>query len=337
MHAGAVDPWLCDLIVVRNGSHFASERQSLSRDVAHGRLIRVRLGVYVTSDEWCGADETGRHVIRMRALAAISDRAPVFSHWSAAVLHGLPFSGPHLNRVHITRPGGGDRAPQGVAPHSHAFAAGALTTHHGLTATSIARTVVDVAGSSPFNHGVTIADGALHLGATREQLLEAWDEAGLRRAHRRTDDVIQFAHPGAESAAESESRCSMCRLQVEPPELQVDVFDDHGFAARLDFLFRRRRTGGEVDGAKKYLDPKLAKQGAGRAVYDEKLREDRMRTVLDRLARWGWVEARSPSLLQPVLASAGVRPVGATFGDYCSAAAEWVPGARLSGTFLGAQ
>lgn len=324
-----MDPWLCELTVVLNGSHFPSERQSLSRDVARGLLVRVRLGVYVLADVWRGLDERGRHVLRMRALAAVTGRPPVFSHWSAAVALGLPFSGQHLDRVHVTRPGGPDRVPQGVAPHFHPLPDGVVLEHRGLLVTGPARTVVDIAGASPFSHGVTAADAALRAGLAREELLTAWDEAGMRRAHRRTEDVILFAHPGAESANESESRVSMMRLQVEPPELQVEVFDADGFAARLDFLFRRLRVGGEADGAKKYLDPRLARDGAGRALYDEKLREERARAVLAGLPRWGWAQSCDPQLLRPVLARAGVRPAGATFADYCAAAAEWRPGATI--------
>lgn len=324
-----MDPWLCELIVVKNGSHFSSERQSLTRDVAHGFLLRVRPGVYVLASIWQGLGEHGRHIVRLRALHAVSREAPVFSHWSAAVVLGLDFSGPHLDRVHVTRPGGGDRVPLGVAPHFHPLDDEAVVEHRGLLVTSAVRTVVDIAGAAPFNHGVTTADAALRSGIDREQLMTAWDAAGMRRAHRRTEDVILFAHAGSESANESESRCSMMRLQVEPPELQVEVFDDLGFAARLDFLFRRRRVGGEADGAKKYLDPELAKDGTGRTLFQEKLREERARAVLADLARWGWPQSCDPVQLRPVLARAGVRPVGATFADYCAAAAEWRPGAAI--------
>lgn len=35
---------------------------------------------------------------------ATSDGPVVFSHWSAAVVHRLPFLGDHLGRVHVTVP-----------------------------------------------------------------------------------------------------------------------------------------------------------------------------------------------------------------------------------------
>ena len=99
---------------------------------------------------------------------------------------GLDFSGQHLDRVHVTRPGGADRVPQGVAPHFHPLGTGVVLEHRGLLVTGPARTVVDIAGASPFSHGVTAADAALRAGLAREELLTAWDEAGMRRAHRRT-------------------------------------------------------------------------------------------------------------------------------------------------------
>jgi hypothetical protein len=104
--------------------------------------------------------------------------------------------------------------------------------------------------------------------------------------------------------------------------LQHEVRDRRGLAGRLDFWDPIRRIGGEVDGAKKYLDPALATQGAGRAVYEEKLREDRVRACIERLARWGWQESGDPLRLGPRLAAAGVLPSSpaATLADYVAAA-----------------
>jgi hypothetical protein len=43
-------------------------------------------------------------------------------------------------------------------------------------------------------------------------------------------------------------------------------------------------------------------------VYEEKLREDRIRATGIRVARWGWAEAGSTTLLGRRLAAVGVLP-----------------------------
>ena len=258
----------------------------------------------------------------MRALAAMVFNPPVFSHWSAGVLHGLPLLGRRqLARVHVTVTGDAHRGRIGVAAHLAPLSRDVVQIGT-IQATSTARTVVDIALGAPFREGIAAADGALHAGLQREVLVEAVERAADRRGAGRARRVVAFARAEAESAAESQSRVTMLQLGVVSPELQFEVFDRLGLAGRLDFWFPRLRVGGEVDGEKKYLDPALARRGAGRAVVEEKWREDRVRSEIQRLARWGWREAGDPALLGPILARAGVLPerVRPTFEDYCVAA-----------------
>jgi hypothetical protein len=65
-----------------------------------------------------------------------------------------------------------------------------------------------------------------------------------------------------------------------------------------------------MDGRGKYLDPAMNGGDAARAVYAEKLREDRVRALGVGVVRWGWSEAGSARLLGPLLAAAGVVPDG---------------------------
>ncbi|RIX28713.1 hypothetical protein [Amnibacterium setariae] len=110
----------------------------------------------------------------------------------------------------------------------------------------------------------------------------------------------------------------------------MELRDDRGFVAVLDFLFRRFRVGGEADGLQKYLDPALAPLGAGRAVVREKLREDRVLPLVAGLARWGWPEATNALLLREKLARFGVQPASprATIADYAAAARDARPRLR---------
>lgn len=299
-----------DLVVVRRGSYGSGERRSLSREVERGRFVRVRPGVHIETADWETLNESARHLVAMRALVAVSDRPVVFSHWSAAVVHQLPLLGDRLGRVHVTVPGAVERGTRtGVAAHVFDVREPEVRRFGDLLVTGPARTVVDIAGAAPFDHGVVTADGALRAHLPRALLEQAVQLAGPRRSGALIDRVVAFAHPGGESAAESESRVTMFRHGIEPPELQRRFFDRQGFVARTDTWFDRVRGVGEVDGRQKYLDPRYAPSGAGVVVHEEKRREDRLRALAEGLVRWGYAEGRSARLLLPILAVLGVVPL----------------------------
>jgi hypothetical protein len=314
--------WDLDLIVVRDGSHTSGERSALMRDVGRTLFVRLRKGVYADRAGFESLSIEQRHIVLLRALAEASPAPVLFSHQSAGVLHGLPVLRKRLDRVHTTSATAAQRGHDGVAGHVFRVQEAEVVRIGSIWATTIGRTVVDIAGGSPFGEGLMAADAALLAGVPRSVLQQAVDLAGPRQSGRRIADVVAVAHPGAESANESMSRSNLIRLGYEPPELQYELWDDRGFVAFLDFFFRRFRVGGEADGLKKFLDPALAPAGAGRAVAQEKLREDRALPLLAGLARWGWPEATNATLLRQKLARSGVFPASprATIADYAAAA-----------------
>lgn len=100
----------------------------------------------------------------------------------------------------------------------------------------------------------------------------------------------------------------MHRIGLPTPVLQHEFFDADGFVARVDFWFPDAGAVGEMDGRAQYLDPAMNRGDAARVVYEEKLREDRVRALGVRVARWGWPEAGSTTLLGRRLAAVGVLP-----------------------------
>jgi hypothetical protein len=242
----------------------------------------------------------------MRALATAARRPVVFSHWSAAVGHGLAVLGPHLGKVHVTVEEPGDRYFAKVAGHVFALREEEVVEVRGLLLTTPGRTVVDVAGAGTFEEGVVTADAALAAGLPRETLELAVDLAGPRRSWRRIAEVVEFADGASGSAGESVSRVTMHRMGLRP-ELQHKLYDHRGYIGRTDFFFPEEEVAGEFDGLVKFLDPKYAAEGGGKKAYDEKVRQDRGQRVTRGWARWSWVEARSVQLLGPILQRAGVR------------------------------
>ena len=326
-----MDPWDLEITVVREGSHFGAERRSLARDVERSRMVRLRRGAYADRSAHESLTREQQHVVAVRAVAAVSAGPVVFSHFTALALHGMPVMRDRLARVHVTVDSSDARGREGVAGHVFALDPAEVTRVRDVVVTTASRTVIDVAGAAPFAEGVTAADALLRLGVPRAALDAAIDLAGPRQAARRIAEVVAFAHPGAEGPNESFSRVSMLRLGIEPPELQHPLWDDLGFVAWLDFWFRRLRIGGEADGRVKFLDPTMAQQGAGMAVYREKQREDRVLPLVAGLARWGWAESSNPALLGRRLAAFGVLPSTphATLADYAAAARDAQPRPRL--------
>lgn len=303
----AVDPWKLEIIAVVRGSRTSTERAAISRDVERGLLIRLCPGAYVERTGFATLTPEEQHIVRVRAISAVSYGPVLVSHWSAGVLHGLPVLRSRLAKVHITVPEDDDRHRDGVVTHHFLVDDGEAFEAHGLLITGLGRTVVDIAGASPFEEGVMAADAALLAGAPREQLEAAVELAGPRRAFRRISDVVAFAHPGAESAAESRFRVTSMRLGLEVPELQhrVVIRDGEVF---LDGLYRSVNVGVEVDGDQKYRDAQMAPNGAAAAVIREKRREDEVRLGLRSLARIGWFQSGSTTALRTVLTTLGVRP-----------------------------
>ncbi|MFD1720102.1 hypothetical protein [Amnibacterium endophyticum] len=316
-----LDPWRLEILVVKGGSHSSGERSALRRDVERGLLLRLRKGAYVDRLAYESLTPEGQHIVRMRALAAVSDGPIVFSHFSAGVAHGLPVLRSRLRALHVS-PGTTNGTAVGTAPHRFPLRRDEVVELHGLLVTSSTRTVIDVAGGSPFDEGVMAADALLHSGVPRELLLLAVDLAGPRQAAQRIGDVVAFAHPAAESANESRGRVTMMRLGVEVPQLQHAFLLPSGVWVYSDFWFPKADAVAEADGDVKYLSPVLAPAGAGAAVLAEKHREDELRSLVAALARFGWQQAGSAALLAPVLARAGVlstRP-RTVLADYAAAA-----------------
>jgi hypothetical protein len=155
--------------------------------------------------------------------------------------------------------------------------------------TSPARTVVDLGRELGFSDAVALADSALRRGladmSSLEQVLrDCYNWPGIRRAMR----VIGFADGRAEAASESLARVRFAQIGVPTPELQVPIFDRAGKIGIVDFLFRRQRTIVEVDGRSKYRnDPD--------ALFQEKVREDRLREAGYEVVRVIWAELVGPA------------------------------------------
>ena len=310
MHETAATTWRQHLLLNRD-ARTDSARAEFARRCAGGELVRVEPGAYLPSELWTTYGERERFIARCMIRAAKADSPVVFTHASAAATWGLPWFGRWPERIDIlrTEPALGHHAT-GVRRHVPR-GDGTSVTIDGLTVTTLARTVVDIAAQPGFLRAVVVGDAALNqarrgtLAAPSSDIspdqLRAELETGVS-APVRARDVIAFLDPLSDSPGESISRVSMWRAGVPEPVLQ------HPFGSwRVDFWWPEFEVIGEFDGAVKYLDEGTrGGRSAEQVVYEEKLREDELRRHCRGFARWGYSVAMAPALLAERLRAAGV-------------------------------
>jgi hypothetical protein len=265
----------------------------LARMVRRRELTRVQRGTYVHDPALLPADPVARHRLIVAATVAGLRRPAIVSHASAAALHRLPLWGAALDRVHILRrpPASGSGSAR-VHLHVAQVSDEHLTVVDGILATTVTRTVVDVARCTSFESAVVTADAALASGRTSAAALaECLERMGPVPGTRRAARVLAFADGSSESVGESRSRVLLGRLRLPMPDLQVRVLrHDRSLVGRCDFGWRRHRTLGEFDGKVKYGRLLRPGQEAGDVVFQEKRREDEMRDLRWQVVRWTWDE-----------------------------------------------
>ncbi|MET0955407.1 MAG: hypothetical protein ABWY68_05610 [Cryobacterium sp.] len=303
-------------------------RRGIQQLCAQGALTSIRRGVYAAAETWRSAGANERYSLLVRATVLAAARAPVLSHQSAAVLHGLPIIGSWPANVHTCTPDArGGSSTRAVTAH-RGGRPDALELIDGCQVTSLARTLVDVAATSSFLVGVTMVDHALRVeqeraerlrkqarpdelaaepALTKEDLYRELEKVNPRTGRRRAEQAIAFASPLAANPGETLSRVRIFQLGFAEPELQVCFPDILGANAFVDFFWRRVRKIGEFDGFLKYgAGPVLAGRDPSAVVWEEKQREDALRARVNSFDRWGWDLALSPTRFHAFLTERGV-------------------------------
>ncbi|MDI2098837.1 type IV toxin-antitoxin system AbiEi family antitoxin domain-containing protein [Ruicaihuangia caeni] len=282
--------------------------RAVSRAVATGRLAPLRRGVYADAAVHAAADPEERHVWRMRAEAAVAHKPLVFSHASAAALHGLPFIGDAPGRVHVVAETRSGSNSAGRCVHTTQSPVRPVVVE-GLLVTSLERTVVDLALTASFAAALAAADRALALidADTPAPLLETLESLQPTRGLRRALRVLRAADRRSGSAGESLSRARMIELGFEVPELQVRFDRPGGGVSFVDFFWRRQALIGEFDGLVKYSRSReLNGMSPAASVIAEKRREDELRRQVRGFERWTWDDAISPRRFGALLSDFGV-------------------------------
>ena len=301
-----------DLIYARDLDEFTDSRRDHARAVDDGRERRVSLGVYLPEPAWAASTDAERYLLRVRSIATTRKSDPVFSFWSAAVVHGLPILGPWPSDVHVTvgRAGGGRSSGQ-LVRHATPLRPHDVTRVEGIRLTSVARTVVDLASTRDSASAIVLADAALHVdrlsGVAPSTTRDALDDvyrwrtpfAGSRRARK----VLASAVESSDSPLESVSRLNMGRSGLPRPVLQQRFDDYRGLIGFSELFWPAYRLVGEADGRAKYSDPRYRKERTlEQVLLDEKVRGDRLRAIGLDITRWGWdIGANAEGVAPPLM------------------------------------
>lgn len=234
-------------------------RAQLTKLVRAGQLAQLRYGTYAKASLVAEAETNPAlsHALHVAAVTART-RTAVASHHSAARMLGLrllatPSDGTvTLTVAPGTRVGSYRRAD--VVRHTAELPAEHVTQRYGVPTTTAARTVIDVARTSPFMEGVVVADSALYeRHASKTELRRVVARCDRWPGVSRARDVVDFANGLAESVFESCARVVFREQRLPPPELQVHITGrDRTVIARVDFFWRRYGVIAEADGLLKY-------------------------------------------------------------------------------------
>lgn len=288
-----------------------------------GTLVRLQRDAYAFSDELADLWADGRHLVRLVAAhGQMTGSSAVFSHRSAAVLHGLARPDQADWPVETTTlPGVRMSGRPGLRRHADRLPDEDVVEINGIRCTSVDRTVFDVARTCSVEAGVSCADAASRREAMngrvysraaqerwRDRLLERAAASPGRRGIARARMVVSFADGRAELPGESLSRLQLARLGFREFELQVRVEGPNGHDYFVDIALPDRRTFWEFDGETKYTDEGMRSGRAlSQVLLEEKRREDWIRGVTQwRVTRGGWRDIATPDALRSRLQAFGV-------------------------------
>ena len=259
----------------------ASDRV-IARLVRNRTLRRLHPGTYVDASAWQEADDERRHLMRLLGVQLHAPDATAYGP-SAAVVWKLPVrqiparpmvvrprDAPRL--AHVTL-----RRSRGIQSHT--------TTHAGLTVTTRAKTVVDVACEAPLADALITIDAALRRGLRLGELLAVHKDAPPVRRHQQTLDTLKAGDPYSESWLESLSRGRMIERGMDLPLSNV-VLRSGTRWVRVDHLLLELGVVGEADGVGKFGHP----GGPLTVVMRERGRHAWLEDLGLEVARWGTPE-----------------------------------------------
>lgn len=239
---------------------------TIDRWLAAGRIHRIHQGVYALGHSALSIDG------RLNAALLYSGDQAVFSHTTAAWIRSLIDTEP--TRIHLSVPGRRSSLPGVRVHHSRQLAA---THHRGLPVTSVARTLVDLAGMLSFGELRRALAEADYRGLLSTQEVKAVLRSGRRGSRALRLSLDRHLPELARTFSVLEERfLALCQdAGVPMPEVNATVG-----RMRVDALWRGELLAVELDGA--------AAHGGWAQVSRDRERELALRRLGFRVVRYTW-------------------------------------------------
>lgn len=254
--------------------------------VSRGTLRHPGRGLYAVAALSSDAPEVWHRQLVAGAFLLYPDA--ILTGSSALLAHGLPVWGSSIATPRLLRPR--DRSGGMSAFHVRRAASrqASVDTPWG-PCIPLADAIVQYALDSGIVPAVVSADAALHSGAvTDEALAAAVERVRAWPWSNRASAMQSFADGRRESVGESRTAVTLSFAGIELIP-QVTISDEQGrFVARVDFIVKGTKVIVEFDGRIKYSDE------SGTVLFDEKKREDRLRSLGYIVVRIVWADLETP-------------------------------------------
>jgi Protein of unknown function (DUF559) len=186
--------------------------------------------------------------LRCQALMLLLPTDAIFSHFTAAQLYGLPAE---CEVIHVsassptTRP-----APRARLQFHESVPMAHRRNYRGFPLATPERTFVDLANLLDLVDLVILGDAMLRRRlASWESLREAVAAAARRRGVRVARQALPLLRDGVDSPMETRLRLLLVSAGLPCPEVNVDIFDEHGhWFSRPDLVYRAPRLAMEYEG-----------------------------------------------------------------------------------------
>lgn len=284
------------------------DHRVLTQAVKRGQLVRLRRGVYVRRTAWSALPPWDQDRLRIEAHWLSTSGTAVYSHTSAARIHGLATwnAGP---QVHVTVPYSGSTSSHGSDVRAHSLVVPdsdlvrvRLSPGRIAKVVGVDRAVADCARTLSLESAAIIGDSALQRGLTVERIRAAAERTGAMRGSRRVENVLAALDPRSESPGETRARLVLAAAGMPAPVLQHGIPTRHG-VFRADFAWPDLLVILEFDGASKYLDYRPTSE----ALLLERQREVALMEVGWIVVRTRWPELMTPEVIIAKLEAAFVR------------------------------
>lgn len=259
------------------------DKNAAQRSIAQGTLTRLRDGAYIPTQLW---QQLKPWEIPYAHLFAYAQKFPntIFSHESAALLHGLDFLRPPTH-IHLLTTSNSRGRAQFTKKHVVNSLEGVPTavSSENLQLTDVLRTLADCARILPRNDAVVLADSALRQGLITPDALSEGLALDSAWHFRKVRALPALASHLSESVGETMTRLALLDMNIPTPTEQLEVFAA-GSWYRFDFGWEDYLLALEFDGDTKYRDY----GPVGQVIRRERAREVALQNAGWRVLRTNW-------------------------------------------------